>query len=94
MAQDLVGTPMRVIEQRTAENAARIQLKTGLRPGMAPHRASVSADPGQSGRWSPVVDTPVVPVFDASGVPLHPNAAGMQAMASAILAKIRAHGHK
>jgi len=36
----------------------------------------------------------VEPVFDASGVPLHPNAAGMQGMASAILATIRAHGHK
>jgi lysophospholipase L1-like esterase len=36
----------------------------------------------------------IEPVFDASGVPLHPNAAGMQGMASAILATIRAHGHK
>jgi lysophospholipase L1-like esterase len=36
----------------------------------------------------------VEPVFDASGVPLHPNALGMQGMASAILATIRAHGRK
>jgi lysophospholipase L1-like esterase len=36
----------------------------------------------------------VEPVFDASGVPLHPNATGMQATASAILASIRAHGHR
>jgi hypothetical protein len=65
MAEDLVGTPMRVIEERTAENAARIQRQTGRRPGLAPTRAAVAADPGQSGSWSPVVGTPVVPVFEA-----------------------------
>jgi lysophospholipase L1-like esterase len=36
----------------------------------------------------------VEPVFEAAGVPLHPNAAGMQGMASAILATIRSHRHK
>ena len=57
---------MSVIEQQTAKNAARIQRQTGLRPGSVRQRAaSVSADPAQSGFWSPVVDTPVVPVFDA-----------------------------
>jgi hypothetical protein len=66
MAEDLVGTPMRVIEKQTAEKAARIQRQTGLRPGTARTRAAaVAADPGQSGSWSPVVDTPVVPVFQA-----------------------------
>jgi hypothetical protein len=65
MAEDLVGTPMRVIEERTVENAARIQRETGLRPGTARTRAAVVADPGQSGSWSPVVGTPVVPVFEA-----------------------------
>ena len=65
MAEDLVGTPMRVIEERTAGNASRIQRETGVRPGMARSRASAVADPGKSGSWSPVVDTPVVPVFDA-----------------------------
>ncbi|GGN92773.1 hypothetical protein GCM10010112_80330 [Actinoplanes lobatus] len=62
--QDLVGTPMRVIEQRTAENADRIHRETGRRPGTAQSRAAV-ADPGTAGSWSPVVNTPVVPVFTA-----------------------------
>jgi hypothetical protein len=65
MAEDLVGTPMRVIEERTAATATRIQRETGVRPGMARTRAAVAADPGQSGSWSPVVGTPVVPVFTA-----------------------------
>jgi hypothetical protein len=64
-ATDLVGTPMRTIEQRTAENAARIQRETGQRPGTARSRAAVPADPGLSGSWSPVLGTPVVPVFTA-----------------------------
>ena len=65
LAQDLVGTPIRVIEKQTADNAARIQRQTGSRPGTARTRAAVAADPGQSGSWSPVVGTPVVPVFTA-----------------------------
>ncbi|GIF10749.1 galactose oxidase-like domain-containing protein [Actinoplanes teichomyceticus] len=65
MAQDLVGTPMRVIEQQTAATAARIQRRTGVRPGAAPARANAVADAGRSGQWSAVVDTPVVPVFQA-----------------------------
>jgi hypothetical protein len=63
-AQDLVGTPMREIEQRTAANADRIQRETGLRPGTSRMR-KVAADPGAAGAWSPVIDTPVVPVFTA-----------------------------
>jgi len=65
MAEDLVGTPIRVIEERTAANAARIQRETGRRPGTARSKAAVSADPGQSGSWSPVIGTPVIPVFQA-----------------------------
>jgi hypothetical protein len=65
MAQDLAGTPMRVIEEQTARSAAKIQRQTGLRPGTARTKANLRADPQQSGAWSPVVDTPVVPVFQA-----------------------------
>ncbi|MEV6494198.1 galactose oxidase, partial [Actinoplanes sp. NPDC051633] len=65
MTQDLVGTPMRVIEQRTGANAARIQRETGVRPGVTRSKALVAADPGLSGSWSPVVGTEVVPVFQA-----------------------------
>ena len=66
MAEDLVGTPMRTIEERTGAAAARIQRATGVRPGTARTRAAAAVtDPGQSGSWSPVVDTPVVPVFQA-----------------------------
>ncbi|GLW31142.1 galactose oxidase-like domain-containing protein [Actinoplanes regularis] len=64
-AQDLVGTPMRVIEQRTAGNAERVRRATGVRPGSARTKAALVTDPGRSGSWSPVVDTPVVPVFQA-----------------------------
>ena len=34
-AEDLVGTPMSVIERKTAENAERILRETGVRPGAA-----------------------------------------------------------
>ncbi|MCO8269017.1 DUF1929 domain-containing protein [Actinoplanes sp. TRM 88003] len=64
MAQDLAGTPMRVIEERTAASAARIERTTGVRPGTATTKRA-AADPGQAGSWSAVVDTPVVPVFAA-----------------------------
>jgi Domain of unknown function (DUF1929)/Ricin-type beta-trefoil lectin domain len=65
MEFDLVGTPMSEIERQTGANAARIQKATGRRPGLAPPKAKVAADPGVAGTWSPVVDTPVVPVFQA-----------------------------
>lgn len=67
MALDLAGTPISVIEKQTATNAARIQRRTGLRPGTArkTKAALTDADPAQTGQWSPVVDTPVVPVFQA-----------------------------
>lgn len=65
MLEDMAGTPMSVIEKQTHTNAMRIQRATGVRPGSVRIKANVAADPGQSGSWSPVVDTPVVPVFDA-----------------------------
>ncbi|XVV15752.1 galactose oxidase-like domain-containing protein [Actinoplanes sp. CA-131856] len=65
MAEDLAGTPMSVIERQTAENAARIQRSTGVRPGTATRKANVAADPGLSGSWSAVLETAVVPVFTA-----------------------------
>ncbi|MCA2219549.1 galactose oxidase-like domain-containing protein [Jidongwangia harbinensis] len=65
LAQDLVGTPMRVIEEKTAESARRIQRATGLRPGTARSSAAAAADPGVTGSWSAVTGTPVVPVFQA-----------------------------
>jgi len=67
MALDLVGTPISTIEQKTAQNAARIQRRTGLRPGSVrkTRAALADSDPAQTGEWSPVVDTPVVPVFQA-----------------------------
>jgi hypothetical protein len=65
MAEDLVGTPIRVIEKQTADNAARIQRETGLRPGTTRSKAAVAADPGISGSWSPVIGTPIVPIFQA-----------------------------
>jgi hypothetical protein len=72
-AEDLSGTPISQIEKQTAANAARIFRTTGRRPGLAPQlqpggRASaqaVSADPGVSGAWSSVIDTPVVPILQA-----------------------------
>ena len=66
LEEDLVGTPIRVIEDRTAQAATRIQRETGVRPGVARVPAGLAAaDPGQSGSWSAVVNTPVVPVFEA-----------------------------
>ncbi|MFF5076271.1 galactose oxidase-like domain-containing protein [Actinoplanes sp. NPDC000266] len=65
MAEDLAGTPMSVIERQTAENAARIQRSTGVRPGTATRKANVAADPGLSGSWGAVLETAVVPVFTA-----------------------------
>ncbi|WP_239143675.1 galactose oxidase-like domain-containing protein [Actinoplanes philippinensis] len=64
-AQDLVGVPLHEIEKTTADNAARIERQTGRRPGRAQLKASADADPGVSGQWSPVLATPVVPVFTA-----------------------------
>ena len=64
-AEDLVGTPMRVIEQKTAEQARQVERRTGSRPGTARATRAAAADPGLAGSWSPVIATPVVPVFEA-----------------------------
>jgi len=73
-AQDLAGVPMEKIERDARANAAKIKKITGAAPGgrsgtqrVANDAASrtVTADPGQGGRWSAVVNTPVVPVFQA-----------------------------
>jgi hypothetical protein len=68
VVEDMAGTPMRVIEQRTAANASRIQKQTGVRPGTArvtTKAAAAAVDPGTSGSWSAAVATPVVPIFQA-----------------------------
>jgi Domain of unknown function (DUF1929)/Ricin-type beta-trefoil lectin domain len=66
MEEDLVGTPMREIEEQTEQNATRIQRKTGLRPGTARGGSSLAAaDPAEVGAWGAVLGTPVVPVFSA-----------------------------
>src|SRR5687768_11720078 len=71
-AQDLAGVPMTTIEETTRANAAKIKKTTGALPGRrtaghrdAGQRVAVAADPGQSGQWSAVHATPVVPVFQA-----------------------------
>ena len=64
LTQDLAGTPMRIIEEQTKASADRIQRATGHRPGVTRFRAA-APDPGAAGRWSTVVNTPVVPVFTA-----------------------------
>lgn len=73
-AQDLVGTPVSEIERKTNENKKRIMEKTGVEPGAARSQkkagqkatfAAVAADPGISGSWSSVLNTEVVPVFQA-----------------------------
>jgi len=67
-AEDLADTSIDQIERQTAANADRIIQETGRRPGTAVRSSSataVSSDPGVAGRWSPVIDTEVVPVFQA-----------------------------
>ncbi|MFO1204868.1 MAG: galactose oxidase-like domain-containing protein [Burkholderiales bacterium] len=73
-ADDLATTPISVIERQTAENKGRIHRESGVEPGAARSKkvgsseatiAAVSADPGVSGKWSPVVVTQVVPIFQA-----------------------------
>jgi hypothetical protein len=67
-AEDLAGTSVDQIERQTAVNADRIARETGRHSGTAARSTSaagVSADPGVSGRWSPVLATDVVPVFEA-----------------------------
>ena len=74
VADDLASLPVSQVEHQTAANRARIQKETGVEPGTArPNKvgnspatmAAVAADPGISGKWSSVINTPVVPVFQA-----------------------------
>ena len=71
-AQDLAGVSIEKIEKDTRANALKIKKATGAAPGgrtadqrVANEGASSRAatDPGQGGQWSPVLNTPVVPVF-------------------------------
>ena len=73
-AEDLAGVPIAQIEKDTRANAAKIKKATGAAPGgrTADQRianeqesSEVTDDPGQGGRWSAVLNTPVVPVFQA-----------------------------
>ena len=68
-AQDLAGTSITEIEKKTAENKRAITKSTGIEPGSARgaglSAAAVSADPGVSGSWSSVINTEVVPIFQA-----------------------------
>lgn len=73
-AQDEAGVPITKIERDTRAQALRIRRASGRLPGrrtadqrVANNRASVAAaaDPGDGGQWSAVLDTPVVPVFQA-----------------------------
>src|SRR5918993_5974102 len=73
-AQDLVGVSIEQIEKDTRANALKIEKATGTAPGgrtadqdIANEGASsrAAADPGQGGQWSAVLNTPVVPVFQA-----------------------------
>lgn len=74
-AEDLVGTSIGLIEQKTNENKTRLTREQGVQPGTArsqkigageaTYSTGVTSDPGVSGQWSPVIDTPLVPVFQA-----------------------------
>lgn len=73
-AEDQAGVPIEQIERDARANAAKVKKATGEAPGartadqqVANDRMSVQAadDPGQGGRWSSVINTPVVPVFQA-----------------------------
>lgn len=75
--EDLAGTSIGEIERQTEAKKVEITNATGVEPGLAPAAkpnaaarglaasAAVNADPGVSGSWSPVIDTQVVPVFQA-----------------------------
>ena len=72
--EDLADIPISEIERQTAANRAQIFKETGIESGAArskkvgPIGATIeaaSADPGQSGTWSSVIGTQVVPIFQA-----------------------------
>lgn len=71
---DLVNTPVSQVEKNTNAAKAKIKKATGAEPGAARAQSTVSgqrtfaaaaADPGVSGLWGPVVNTEVIPVFQA-----------------------------
>jgi hypothetical protein len=74
-ADDLVGEAMEDIERQTEANAQRIANTTGVRPGqktIAQQRSInegpsgiAALDPAIGGSWSSVINTDVVPVFQA-----------------------------
>lgn len=68
-ADDLVGMPVSEVERRTNEKKRQITEKTGVEPGAAQSKNSLrimaAPDPGVAGSWSSVVETPLVPVFQA-----------------------------
>ena len=73
-AQDLAGMSMEKIEKDTRASALKIKRATGSEPGgraagqrVPNSRLSTAAasDPGTGGQWSAVIETPVVPVFQA-----------------------------
>lgn len=71
-AEDLVGVPMNEIERAAKARADEVQRQTGKRPGRrSPQEQAradaiaAAADPAVSGSWGGVIDTPVVPVFNA-----------------------------
>lgn len=74
--QDLANTSISDVEKMTEANKARIKSLTGREPGKAYTRQMVGADqritsqaadddPGVSGSWSSVVNTEVIPIFQA-----------------------------
>ena len=73
-SQDMAGVPMGRIEKDTRANAVKIKRSSGAAPGGRtsqqqvandPASEAVADDPGQGGQWGGVIDTPVVPAFQA-----------------------------
>ena len=72
--EDLASTSINQIEKETRANAAKIKKSTGETPGRrtedqkvanAKVSAAAAQDPGQGGAWSSVINTSVVPIFQA-----------------------------
>src|SRR6187551_3567223 len=72
--EDLASTSIEQIEKETAAQAAKIKKETGHTPGRrnedqnvanATVSAAAAQDPGQGGKWSSVLSTSVVPIFQA-----------------------------
>ena len=72
--EDLADTSITQIEKETKANATKIKEDTGETPGRqtedqnipnARLAAAAADDPGQGGKWSSVMNTSVVPIFQA-----------------------------